>query len=260
MKLVEFYGDELEVVEMENGKPGVVARRLVENLGLSWSRQREKLEDPIFSCTLMCTTGSDGKEYEMLVIPVKSMPAFLFSINPNKVREDLKDKLARYRLECVDVLYQYWARGYAINPRPTLESSLEDYTSGTGAAHANFLNNILDVQAKGQEQREVTVEIMKEILRTALDCEEVDIERNFFARRGVWQCMDATQIVLVQAIETESALYFAKHGLPESVPDAVELGAEVGKAVTLRLQRAARASKDYSFQFEESLFKLVKAS
>ena len=90
MKLIDFYGDTLEVVEMEGG-PGVTARRLVENLGLEWSGQLKKLEDPIYACVHMYTTGSDDKKYEMMVMPVKSLPAFLFSINPKKVREDLRE-------------------------------------------------------------------------------------------------------------------------------------------------------------------------
>lgn len=93
MKTIEFYGDILELVDM-NGQPCVTARRLVENLGLSWGRQAEKLTDPMFACTRMCTQDSSGREQDMLVLPVKSLPAYLFSINPKKVREDLQEKFS----------------------------------------------------------------------------------------------------------------------------------------------------------------------
>ncbi len=257
MKQIEFYGDMIDVVELENGQPGVAMRRLVENLGLSWARQSEKLEDPIFSCTHMRTTGDDGKQYEMLVMPVRSIPAYLFSINPNKVREDLREKLARYRLECVDVLYNYWAKGYAINPRPTVESSLEDYVNGSGMLHTNFLNNILDAKANTQEQREVTVEIIKTILRTAFNTEDVDIEKNFVLRRSGWECMKAEEITLLQTIESQVGLYLAKHGLPDTVEDAMQFASKIGLQVSRRLNRAASLAEIYSKEFETPLMGLL---
>lgn len=84
MKTIEFYGDTLEVVDM-NGQPGVTARRLVENLGLSWGRQAEKLMDPMFRCAHMCTPSAGGSQ-ETLILPVKSLPAYLFSIGTQVTR------------------------------------------------------------------------------------------------------------------------------------------------------------------------------
>lgn len=257
MKQIEFYGDMIDVVELENGQPGVVMRRLVENLGLSWGNQTEKLQDPIYMCSVIRTHDTSGREQEMLVMPVKSIPAYLFSINPNKVREDLREKLARYRLECVDVLYNYWARGYAINPRPTVESSLEDYVNGSGTLHTNFLNNILDAKANTQEQREVTVEIIKTILRTAFNSENVDIEKNFVLRRTGWECMKPEEITLLQTIESQVGLYLAKHGLPETVEDAMQFASKIGLQVSRRLNRAASLAEIYSKEFETPLMSLL---
>lgn len=256
MKLIDFYGDTLEVVEMEAG-PGVTARRLVENLGLDWGTQNEKLKDPIFSCRHMPTTGSDGKTYEMMVMPVKSLPAFLFSINPKKVREDLREKLAHYRLECVDVLYQYWAKGYAINPRPTVESSLEDYLSGSGKVHYAFLDSILESESNGPEHRSAMAKVIEHILCEGLDVEEVDIERNFVRRKEGWVCMKPSEISLVQALESEIGFNFAKNGMPNKADEVIEAAREIGRKTTLRLMRAYSDSKGFSDRFEKSLFELL---
>lgn len=256
MKLVEFYGDTLEVVDM-NGQPGVVARRLVENLGLDWKSQSVKLEDPMYACGDITTHDISGRQQLMIVLPLERLPAYLFSINPKKVREDLREKLAHYRLECAGVLYQYWSRGYAINPRPTVESSLEDYLNSTGAAHTNFLNNILDAQANSQEQREMTVEIIKTILCTAFNVEEVDVERNFIHRRSGWECMRPEEITLAHTIESQTGLYLAKHGLPETVEDALELASQIGLQVSRRLNRAAALADVYSKEYETPLLELL---
>lgn len=256
MKLVDFYGDKLEVVEM-NGGPGVAARRLVENLGLSWARQSEKLQDPMFSCSVIRTHDITDREQEMLVMPVRSLPAFLFSINPKKVREDLREKLGRYRLECVDVLYQYWAKGYAINPRPTVESSLEDYLSGTGKAHFAFLDGMLEAGSNGPEHREVMATVIDRIMCEALEVEEVDIERNFVHRKQGWACMTPVEITVAQAVESEIGLYFAKNGVPANAEGVMEMGQQVGRKVTSRLRKAMFVSETFSEKFETSLFDLL---
>ena len=63
----------------------------------------------------MTTTGSDGKQYEMLCIPLNRLQGWLFTVNPNKVRADIKDKVVKYQDECFQVLHDYWTKGAAIN-------------------------------------------------------------------------------------------------------------------------------------------------
>lgn len=254
MKTIEFYGDTLEVVDM-NGQPGVTARRLVENLGLSWGRQAEKLADPMFRCAHMCTPSAGGSQ-ETLILPVKSLPAYLFSINPKKVREDLQEKLARYRLECVDVLYNYWAKGYAINPRQTPEGALKDYSEGVGAVHLNLLNTILD-GANTEEHRAAISEVLMEILREALMVEDIDLAHNLIRKRSGWVHMTRSQMTLVQTIESEAAIYFIKEGLPDSVEGVIKAAEKIGTQVTRRLNRAATDAEGYSERFSESITNLL---
>lgn len=255
MKTIEFYGDTLEVVDM-NGQPGVTARRLVENLGLDWSTQLEKLQDPLFNCGHMPTVGADGKQREMLVLPVDRLPAFLFSINPKKVREDLQEKLARYRLECAGVLYNYWAKGYAVNPRQTPEGALKDYSEGVGAVHLNLLNTVLD-GANTEEHRAAISEVLMEILREALMVEDMDLAHNLIRKRSGWVHMTRSQMTLVQTIESEAAVYFLKEGLPATVEGVIKAAEKIGTQVTRRLNRAATDAEGYSEKFSESITNLL---
>ena len=255
MKTIEFYGDTLEVVDMK-GQPGVTARRLVENLGLDWSTQLEKLQDPLFNCGHMPAVGADGKQREMLVLPVDRLPAFLFSINPKKVREDLQEKLARYRLECAGVLYNYWAKGYAVNPRQTPEGALKDYSEGVGAVHLNLLNTVLD-GANTEEHRAAISEVLMEILREALMVEDIDLAHNLIRKRSGWVHMTRSQMTLVQTIESEAAVYFLKEGLPATVEGVIKAAEKIGTQVTRRLNRAATDAEGYSEKFSESITNLL---
>jgi hypothetical protein len=157
----------------------------------------------------------------------------------------------------VDVLYQYWAKGYAINPRPTVESSLEDYLSGTGKAHYAFLDSMLESECNGPEHRSAMAKVIERILSEALEVEEVDIERNFVHRKQGWVCMSPVEITVVQAVESEIGLYFAKNGVPANAEGVMEMGQQVGRKVTSRLRKAMFISETFSEKFETSLFELL---
>lgn len=50
----------------------------------------------------------------------------MFSINPEKVRADIRDKLIQYQEECFTVLHDYWTKGKAENARK--KTSVDDRT------------------------------------------------------------------------------------------------------------------------------------
>lgn len=110
----EFLGKEITLVD-NNGIAYVAMREIVEGIGLAWKPQYKKLMDHSqkFSCYHMTTTGKDGKKYEMLCMPIKKLNGWLFSINPNKVRADLKQRLEEYQEECFLALWDYWTEGIA---------------------------------------------------------------------------------------------------------------------------------------------------
>lgn len=62
----------------------------------------------------------------MLCIPLRKLNGWLFSINPEKVRADIRDKLIQYQEECFTALHDYWNKGVAVNPR---KSTTEERTS-----------------------------------------------------------------------------------------------------------------------------------
>ncbi|MCO9782225.1 phage antirepressor Ant, partial [Salmonella enterica subsp. enterica serovar Mbandaka] len=57
-----------------------------------------------------------GKQL-MICLAFRKFAAWLSSIQPNKVRPEIRDKVIQYQEECDDVLYEYWTKGKAENPR-----------------------------------------------------------------------------------------------------------------------------------------------
>lgn len=109
-KVVEtdFHGDTIHSVQVD-GETFIPIRRIVENIGLDWTTQAKRLnDDPKFSCRHIPTTGSDGKTYKMLCLNERDCHAWLNSVNSNKVREDLRDKLIQYQRESMEVVARYW--------------------------------------------------------------------------------------------------------------------------------------------------------
>ncbi|WDB29037.1 phage antirepressor N-terminal domain-containing protein [Escherichia albertii] len=115
---VPFNGQQI-ITAMAAGVAYVAMKPIVENLGMSWSTQQTKLMKQIskFNCVHMNMVAADGKLRKLLCLPLKKLNGWLFSINPEKVRADIRDKLIQYQEECFSVLHDYWTKGHVVNPR-----------------------------------------------------------------------------------------------------------------------------------------------
>lgn len=120
---VPFYGDTMVLVD-HDGQPFVAMKPIVENMGLYWTGQHTKLTEKFGSVIqIICTTGADGKQYEMVCLPLRKIPAFLYSVNPSKVKPELREKIVRYQSECDDALWDYWTQGCATRPGSALNDT-----------------------------------------------------------------------------------------------------------------------------------------
>ena len=105
---VTFHGDTIYCIAYQN-QPYTAMKPIVENLGLGWASQSQKLNSNKgrWGVTIIVIPSSSG-EQNTLCMPVRKLPAYLASINPNKVRPELREKIIRYQNECDDVLWDYW--------------------------------------------------------------------------------------------------------------------------------------------------------
>ncbi len=110
---VPFYEDTVVLVG-QGSEPYVAMRPIVVNMGLAWNSQFTKINER-FEATVMeiITVAEDGKPRPMTCLPLRKLPAWLYSISPNKVKPELRDKIIRYQEECDDALWDYWTKGSA---------------------------------------------------------------------------------------------------------------------------------------------------
>lgn len=115
---VDFHGNSLMTIRDDNGTVFVAMKPIVDWLGLSWGSQWTKLRQNKgkYGC-FDIKTPSNGGEQTTVCIPLTKLNAWLFSVNPEKVRKDIRPNIIRYQEECAFVLYEYWHKGQAVNPR-----------------------------------------------------------------------------------------------------------------------------------------------
>ncbi|EGY4504816.1 phage antirepressor N-terminal domain-containing protein [Salmonella enterica] len=124
---VPFNGQQI-ITAMAAGVAYVAMKPIVENLGMSWGTQQQKLMKQLdkFNCIHMNMVAADGKLRKLLCLPLKKLNGWLFSINPEKVRAGIRDKLIKYQEECFTVLHDYWTKGKAENPRGNADKTTTD--------------------------------------------------------------------------------------------------------------------------------------
>jgi hypothetical protein len=132
---VQFHGQPI-ITAMAAGVAYVAMKPIVENLSMSWTTQHRKLMEDMkktnhphmsmvdsvhskFDCRDISMVAADGRIRKLLCIPLKKLNGWLFSINPSKVRADIRDKLIAYQEECFTVLHDYWAKCSAVRKSGT---------------------------------------------------------------------------------------------------------------------------------------------
>lgn len=114
-KMIIFYDDQLTAVLVDvDGRQVVYVplRSICDYLGVDWSGQRQRiLRDAVLSDVVsgvvITPTPLDNRyanPQEMLCIPLDYLNGFLFGINANRVKVEIRERLIRYQKECYRVL------------------------------------------------------------------------------------------------------------------------------------------------------------
>ncbi|MDX8157836.1 phage antirepressor N-terminal domain-containing protein [Acinetobacter pittii] len=115
---VPFHNAELYIVE-HDGQPYVPLRSIVQGIGLDWASQFVKIKQRFSTCvveiTMQMLDDDQARSYTCLLL--RKLPAWLYSIHANKVKPELRETVIMYQNECDDVLWDYWTKGKAVNPR-----------------------------------------------------------------------------------------------------------------------------------------------
>ena len=144
---IDFYGDHLPAGQLADGTILVPVRPICEALGLSWPGQLERLRrDPVLSGAVavvrVTRTTATGGVPDMLALPLKYLPGWLFGIQASRVKPELRAKIERYQADCYEVLWTAFKGD--ILPPPTRPST------ATGAALALEIAEAIAALARQQ--------------------------------------------------------------------------------------------------------------
>ncbi len=154
--------NQVDILVIENGEKRVAIRPICDALGVSIQAQLDKLkDDPILGPTirLSLTVGADGKEREMQTIPFKYVFGWLFRIDSRNVKDEAKEAVLKYQVQCYDALYNHFTNyaEFVEQKQTAIESQLEVVDT----AKTSFKNakSILDeANAKLKELRQLRFE------------------------------------------------------------------------------------------------------
>lgn len=89
----------------------VAIKSICDILGIDNSAQLTRIkQDEILNSVLkpLPATGFDGKTYDMACLPLRYIFGWLFTIDTDKVKPDVKDKVFKYKQLCYDALYDHF--------------------------------------------------------------------------------------------------------------------------------------------------------
>lgn len=108
----------------------VAIKPICQALGVNYDTQIEKINnDEILGqlTTLRGSTGADGKEYKMRVMPIRFIFGWLFTINPKNVNPEIKHLIIKYRMECYNALFDsFTKRTSLLKEKTSLQIEIEN--------------------------------------------------------------------------------------------------------------------------------------
>ncbi len=149
---INFHGAALVVRAGDSPATTLVAMRpVVEGMGLSWAAQFVKLKaHPVLGPTIseIEMVAEDGKSRAMTALPLSRLHFWLATIQPNKVKPEIRERVIAFQTEAADALFEHFfgqparerdALSAAVLERlDTLSRRLDSLTSGP-ASHRGRL-------------------------------------------------------------------------------------------------------------------------
>jgi len=112
--LIPFHNNELVTANID-GTVYVAMKPIVEAMGLNWKTQMRKLKSDSRWCHMTIPYETKGGMQEMLSLDAYQLPAYLYTINPNKLKPELRDTIITFQKETFKVINDYWNKGYSVN-------------------------------------------------------------------------------------------------------------------------------------------------
>lgn len=123
---VPFHGNTLFLIQSA-GEAYTPMKPIVDGMGLNWPAQFIKLKQR-FAATIVEIemVAEDGKQRLMTCLALRKLAGWLYTISPNKVRPELRERIRQYQAECDDVLWEYWTKEREAAGAPALHDDATD--------------------------------------------------------------------------------------------------------------------------------------
>ncbi|GAB1351337.1 hypothetical protein MASR1M12_00670 [Erysipelotrichia bacterium] len=182
-----FHGDTIYVVTHQ-GEPFAPMRPIIEGMGLDWASQTVKLSrnKARWGVVIIPTPSASGQQ-STLCLPLRKLAGFLATINPAKVRNDLRAKIICYQNECDDALWNYWTKGEAKRPAASAQPRQPDL----------FNDSYADRRGDDVNQPQMT-ESERDLLRTLKELDN--------SNRHLSGALEETRINYIRLLESHASL------------------------------------------------------
>ena len=110
----------------QNGTHYTTMKPICENIGLDWKSQYSRMKrDDVLNATMVIITivAEDGKKREMICLPIEYLNGWLFGIDINRCKPEIRDTLIKYKKECYQALHDYW-----FNSKAERKTTVDDRT------------------------------------------------------------------------------------------------------------------------------------
>ena len=132
----------LSIRDAQTGTIYIVPRDICDLFGIDRKSQQRKLARNSGRWgyrTIWVQLPGDDRKRSTAVIPDTKVRTWICSINPEKVKAEIQERLIAFQQECDQVLYDYWTKGVAFNPRSSFDITPE---------FQNFIGEIVRVSIK----------------------------------------------------------------------------------------------------------------
>ena len=174
---VSFNNQSLITIE-QNGSHYVAMKPICENIGLSWEPQLLRIKrDNVLSSTMivMIIVAEDGKKREMICLPIEYLNGWLFGIDINRCKPEIRNTLIKYKKECYQALHDYWFNGKAerkttVDDRTGLRNAVNMLVSKKGLIYSDAYHlihqrfNVESIEDLTLEQLPQAVEYVHKII------------------------------------------------------------------------------------------------
>ena len=173
---ISFNNQSLITVE-QNGNHYVAMKPICENIGLAWEPQvlRIKRDEVLSQGMIVMIIPTNGGNQNMICLPIEYLNGWLFGIDINRCKPEIRDTLIKYKKECYQALHDYWFNGKAerkttVDDRTGLRDAVNMLVSKKGLIYSDAYHlvhqrfNVESIEDLTLEQLPQAVEYVHKII------------------------------------------------------------------------------------------------